>query len=138
MSTLRKKPPRHVFRQIKISGTIFEKGHMRNNLVKLFQILTSSFGEENFLRFFSYPYSAKSLLLLAPPPTITAAMLFDGSKFCNQYLKGSPKEHSSEIISKSAVSEEKIFKVFLKKLHFVAMASSFGEEDFFKNFFMSI
>ena len=41
----------HVFRRIKISRTSFEKGHTRNNLVKLFQILTSSFGEDFFWEF---------------------------------------------------------------------------------------
>ena len=51
----------HVFRRIKISQTLFEKGHKRNNLVKLFQILTSGFGEEDFLRISSCLYSAKSL-----------------------------------------------------------------------------
>ena len=39
----------HVFRRIKISRTVFEKGHTRNNLVKLLKILTSGFGEEEFL-----------------------------------------------------------------------------------------
>ena len=37
-----------MFWRIKILRTNFEKGHTRNNLVKLFQILTSSFGEEDF------------------------------------------------------------------------------------------
>ena len=39
----------------------FEKGHTRNNLVKLFQILTSGYGGEDFLRISSCPYTAKSL-----------------------------------------------------------------------------
>ena len=50
-----------------------------NNLVKLFQILTSGFREKHFLRISSC-HSAKSL-----PPTV--AMFFDGSKFCEQFLK---------------------------------------------------
>ena len=58
------------------SNILFEKGHISYNLVKLFQILTSVFAEEDFLRICSCPYSAKSL----PTP---------------------PKEHSYEIISKS-------------------------------------
>ena len=73
----------HVFWWIKISRTIFkkgQKGHPRNNLVKLFQILTSGFGKEEFLRISLCPYSAKSL-----PPTAT--MFFDGSKFCEQFSK---------------------------------------------------
>ena len=50
----------HVYGRIKISRTIFEKGHPRNIPVKLFQNLTSSFGEEDFLRISSCPYSARS------------------------------------------------------------------------------
>ena len=48
------------YRQIKILRTIFEKGHPRNIPVKLFQNLTSGFGEKVFLRISSCPYSAKS------------------------------------------------------------------------------
>ena len=40
----------HVFWWIKISRTIFEKGHPRNNPVKLFQNLTNSFIREEFWR----------------------------------------------------------------------------------------
>ena len=36
----------HVFRRIKIWRTFFEKGHPKNNPVKLFQNLTSGFREE--------------------------------------------------------------------------------------------
>ena len=36
----------HVYGGIEISRTLFEKGHRRNIPVKLFQNLTSSFGEE--------------------------------------------------------------------------------------------
>ena len=52
--------PQHVYGRIKISRTIFEKGHPRNISVKLFQNLTSGFGEEDFSRISSCPYSAKS------------------------------------------------------------------------------
>ena len=38
----------------------FEKGLSRNISVKLFQDQTSSLGEEDTLRIFSCPYSAKS------------------------------------------------------------------------------
>ena len=51
----------HVFWQTKISQTIFEMGHPRNIPAKLFQNLTSGFGEEEFLRISLCPYSAKSL-----------------------------------------------------------------------------
>ena len=50
----------HVYGRIKILRTIFEKGHPRNIPVKLFQNLTCSFGEEDFVRISSCPYSAKS------------------------------------------------------------------------------
>ena len=50
----------HVYGRIKISRTVFEKGHPRNIPVKLFQNLTSSFGEEDFLRISSCPYGARS------------------------------------------------------------------------------
>ena len=50
----------HICRQIKILQTIFKKGHQRNIPVKLFQNLTSGFGEKKNLRISSCPYSAKS------------------------------------------------------------------------------
>ena len=59
MSVLSKKPPfhqSHIYRQITILPSIFEKGHPRN-----IQNLTSSFGEKKFLRISSCPYNARSL-----------------------------------------------------------------------------
>ena len=38
----------HVFRRIKISLTVFEKGQQRNNPVKVFQNWTSGFKGEDF------------------------------------------------------------------------------------------
>ena len=38
----------HVFRWLKVLPTIFEKGHPRNNPVKLFQNQTSGFRGEDF------------------------------------------------------------------------------------------
>ena len=84
----------HVYGQIKISRTIFEKGHLRNIPVKLFQNLTSSFEEEDFLRISSCPYSARSPH--SPQPCFWA-----NQNFADSFWKGSPKEHSCEIISKS-------------------------------------
>ena len=85
----------HVFWRIKISPMTFEKGHTRNNLVKLFKILTYGFGEEDIFRnFFMSTCSAKSL----PPPMVA---MINGSKFRKQFLKGSCKELFCEIISKS-------------------------------------
>ena len=49
----------HVYRPIKISRTVFEKGHPMNIPAKLFQNLTSGFGEEDFfLRISSCMYGA--------------------------------------------------------------------------------
>ena len=52
----------------------FEKGHLRNISVKLFQNLTNCFGEEDFLRINSCPYSAKSPL--SPKPCLLADQTF--------------------------------------------------------------
>ena len=63
----------HVYGRIKILRTIFEKGHHRNIPVKLFQNLTSSFGED-FLRISSCPYIVQE----AP---IHQSHVLGGSKF---------------------------------------------------------
>ena len=70
----------HVFGQIKISQTLFEKGHPRNIPVKLFQNLTSGFGEEDCLRISSCPYSAKS-------PHSPEPCLWTDQNFAKQFLK---------------------------------------------------
>ena len=82
----------HVYGWIKISRRIFEKGHPRNIPVKLFQNLTSGFGD--FLRNSSCPYTARS------PHSPQPCLLMD-QNFANTFWKGSPKEHSCEIILKS-------------------------------------
>ena len=46
----------HVYEGIKISRTLFEKDHPRNIPVKLFQNLTSSVGQQDFLNISSCPY----------------------------------------------------------------------------------
>ena len=105
----------HVFGQIKILWTIFEKGHLRNIPMKLFQIRTSSFKAEDFWRISSCSYSARS------PHSPEPCFWMDWN-FANNFWKGSPKEHSCEIIG-PPVPEEKIFKELLKNFHFVAMAT---------------
>ena len=84
----------HVFKWIKISQTIFEKGHTRNIPAKLFQNLTSGFGEQDFLRISLCSYSARS-------PHSPQPCLRTDQNFANNFGEGSPKEHSCEIISKS-------------------------------------
>ena len=83
----------HVNGRIKISRTFFEKGHTRNIPVKLFQNRTSRFWED-FLRISSCLYSAKS-------PHSPEPCLWTDQNFANNFWKGSHKEHSCEIISKS-------------------------------------
>ena len=84
----------HVYGWIKISRTILEKGHPRNIPVKLFQNLTCGFGEQDFLRISSCPYSARS-------PHSPQPCLWTDQNFPNTFWKGSSKEHSCEIILKS-------------------------------------
>ena len=67
----------HVYGQIKIVRTIFEKGHQRNIPVKIFQNLTSSFGEGDFLRISSCPFSVRS-------PHSPVPFFMDGPKSCEQ------------------------------------------------------
>ena len=69
-----------VYGHIKISPTVFERGHPRNIPVKLFQNRTRGFREEDFLRISSCPYNAKNL-----PPMV--AMVLDRSEFRKQSLK---------------------------------------------------
>ena len=95
----------HVYGRIKILRTIFEKGHPRNIPVKLFQNLTRGFGEEDFLRISSCPYSARS-------PHSPEPCLWTDQNFTDIFWKGSPKEHSCEIISKS--DERFLRRRFLK------------------------
>ena len=101
----------HIYRQIRILWTLFEKCHPRNIPVKLFQNLTSSFGEEDFLGISSCPYSARS-------PHSPEPCLWMDQNFANTFWKGSPKEHSGEFFSKSDLQ--------------------FRRRWFFKNFFMSL
>ena len=84
----------HVYGRIKIWWTVFEKGHPRNIPVKSFQNQTWGFREEDFLRISSCLYSARSSH--SPGPC-----LWTDQNFANKFWKGSPKEHSYEIISKS-------------------------------------
>ena len=100
----------HIYWQIKILQTVFEKGHPRNIAVKLFQNLTSSFGEEDFLRISKCPYSARSPHSPEPcskcpysarSPHSPEPCLWTDQNFANNFWKGSPKEHSCEINSKS-------------------------------------
>ena len=90
---------------IKISRTLLEKGHPRNIPVKLFQNLTSSFGEEDFLRISSCPYSARS-------PHSPEPCLWTDQNFANIFEKG----HQRNIPVKL----------------FQNLTSSFVEEDFLR------
>ena len=97
----------HVYGRIKLSPTIFEKGHPRKILVKLFQNLTSGFREEDFLRISLCLYSARS-------PHSPEPCLRTDQNFAKNFSKGSPKEQSCEIILKSDQRfQSRFFKNFL-------------------------
>ena len=102
----------YVFRRIKISRTLFEKGHPRNNPVKLFQNLTKRFQRRRILKNFSEVHTLKK----ASPPM--AVIFFNRSNIRENFWKGSPKEQSCEIIPNSD--------------------QWFRRRRFFKNFFKSI
>ena len=95
----------HVYEWIKISRTLFEKDHPRNIPMKLFQNLTSSFGEQDFLRISSCPYSARN-------PHSPEPCLWTDQNFANIFEKG----HQRNIPVKL----------------FQNLTSSFGEEDFLR------
>ena len=86
-------------------ATISVKGHPRNIPVKLFQNLTSGFREEDFLTISSDLYSARS-------PHSPESCLWMDHNFVNNFWKGSTKEHSCEIFSKS--DKQFLRKRFLK------------------------
>ena len=91
-----KKPPSMAamfFDGSKFRKQFLYKGYPKKIPVKLFQNRTWGF-REDFLRISSCPHSAKSL---SPPPPMVATF-FDGSKFHEQFQRGSPKEQSCEMI----------------------------------------
>ena len=94
----------HVYGGIKISQTPFEKGHQRNIPVKLFQNLTSSFGEEDFLRISSCPYIVQEAPI-----------------------------HQSHVFGRIKISQTSVEKSHPKNIPvklFQNLTSGFGEEDF--------
>ena len=105
----------HVYSRVKLSRTIFKKGHQRKIPVKLFQNLTIGFREEDFLKIFlrisSCPYSARS-------PHSPKPYFWTDQNFANNFWKVSTKEHSFEIILKSD--------------------QGFQRRRFYKNFLMSV
>ena len=108
MSLPCKKPPfmrAMFFGRIKISRTNFEKGHPRNIPVKLFQNLTCNFGEEDFLRISSCPYSARS-------PNSSEPCFLADQNFANNFEKGHPRNIPAKL--------------------FQNLTSAFGEEDFLR------
>ena len=120
----------HVYGRIKISQTIFEKGHPRNIPVKLFQNLTSSFREEDFLRISLCPYSARS-------PHSPEPCLWTDQNFANISKKGHPRNIPGKFFFfKIGPAVPEMFKELLKKFHFVAMATRvFGGIKFCEQFY---
>ena len=94
----------HVNGGIKILRTHFEKGCPRDIPVKSFRNLTNSFGEEDFLKNSSCPYIARG-------PHSPKPCLWTYQNFVNNFWKGSHKEQSCEIISKS---DQRFRRRFLK------------------------
>ena len=92
--------------QIKISQTSFEKGHQRNRSMKLFQILTSHFREEEFLRISSCSRCANS-------PHDQSYVSWQIKILRPVFEKGHPRNISLKL--------------------FPNLTSSFRKEDFFKN-----
>ena len=84
----------HVYDGSKFCEHFLKRVTQGTFLRKLFQNLTCSFGEEDFLKISSCPFSARSPH--SPEPCFRA-----DQNFANNFLKKSPKEHSCEIISKS-------------------------------------
>ena len=82
----------------------FEKSHLRNIPLKLFQNLTSSFVED-FLRISSCPYSARS-------PHSPEPCLWMDQNFANSFEKGHPRNIPVKL--------------------FQNQTSGFGEEDFLR------
>ena len=99
----------HVFQQIEISQTIFEKG-TKEQSCKIISKSYQQFQRRRILKNFSQVYTVQKV---SPP---TAAMFFDRSKFHKQFLKRVTQGTILWNYSKfwPAVSEEKIFKEFLQ------------------------
>ena len=96
----------HVYGWIKISRTSFEKGHQRNIPVKLFQNLTCSFGEEDFLRISSCPY------IVQEAPIYQGHVLWPIKILRTLFEKSHPTNIPAKL--------------------FQNLTSSFGEEDFLR------
>ena len=101
----------------KFHKQFFKKVHPRNIPVKLFQNLTSSFGEEVFLRISLCPYSARSPH--SPEPCLWVDQNFTYN-FLKRVTQGTFLGNYFKI---GPTVSEKIFKELLKKFNFVAMAT---------------
>ena len=100
----------YVYGRIKISRTIFEKGHPRNIPVKLFQNLTHGFGEEDFFRI--------SDVCIVQEAPIHQSHVYACIKI-------------SQTIFKKGHARNTPVKLFQNR-------TSGIRKDFFKNFFMSV
>ena len=79
-----------VFRKIKTSRTVFEKGHQRNISGKLFQNLTSRFREEEFSEFFHV-----CIVQVAPVHQSHVSRLIEISR--TPFKKGNPRNISVKL-----------------------------------------
>ena len=113
----------HVFRQLKVLLTIFEKGSPKGQSCEIISKSDKRFQRRRILKNFSEVHTVKK----AP---LTAAMFFDGSKFLEQFSKrvtqGTIQWNSFKI---GPVVSEKIFKEFLQKFHWLPWQLQFFKES---------
>ena len=83
---------------IKISQTIFRKGHPRKVPVKLFQNLSRGFKEEDFLRISSCPYSPRSSH--SPEPCLWMDQILQ-----TIFKKGHPRNNPVKLFKKRTSRE---------------------------------
>ena len=87
------------------------------NYFKIWQAVSE---EKNFEEFIISPYSEKSL------PHPHPSRFSTDQNFANNFWKGSHKKQACEIIAKSdqRFQRRRFLKISLKKIHFVAMATT--------------
>ena len=110
-------------------GNNFWERPLKEYFCEIFQNLTSGFAEDS-LRIFSWPYSAKS------PHTPEPCSLM-AQNFAYNFYKGSPKEHSSEILT-SGFSIEDFLRItsylYSTKSHHSPEPCLWTNQNFANNF----
>ena len=96
----------HVFGRFKISQTIFEKGHPRNIPVKLFQIVTFGFEEEDFFK-----------------------------EFLHVHIEQETPIHQSHVYGRIKISRTVFEKGHLRNIPVISKSDQGFRRRFFMNFF---